>query len=83
MSAQYQACNEYTMKAMLDIEQPKQVYQLSTIIYQAYKDNNKESKQYITQVREISNYKHERFVSRFEQLALRPCLHRNEGYSHN
>ena len=33
------------MKATLDIKQPKQVYQLSIIIYQAYKDNNNESKQ--------------------------------------
>ena len=31
-------------------------------------------------MRERSNHKHGRFVSRFEQLALHPRLHHNEGF---
>jgi len=30
--------------------------------------------------RKLINLKHERFVSRFEQLALRPYLHCNERF---
>ena len=68
---------------MLDIKQPRQVYQFSTSIYQAYKDNNNESKQYTNtnELREMSNRKYRRIVSKFEPLALRPRLHRNEEFS--
>ena len=34
-----------------------------------------------SELREISNRKHERIISRFEPLALRPRLQRNEGFS--
>jgi len=32
------------------------------------------------ELREKSNRKHGRIISRFEHLALRPCLHLNEGF---
>ena len=68
---------------MLDIKQPKQVYQFSKRMYQAYKDNNNESKQDKTQVSEseMSNRKQRRIILMFEPLALCPRLHHNEEFS--
>jgi len=33
-------------------------------------------------MREMRNRKHDRIVSRFDPLALCPCLHHNEGFQY-
>jgi len=54
--------------------------------YQVYNDKQVRAckikiKMSRVELRKKINHKYERFVSRFEQLALCPCIHRNEGLS--
>ena len=69
---------------MQDIKQPKQVYLWSTRNIKHVIDEHTYNKhvRYIHKwvEREMINRKHGRFVSRFEPLALRPRLHRNEEF---
>ena len=68
---------------MQDTKQLEQVWQLSTSYIKHIEIWTIKSTQDIKHKwveREMSNRKHERIISRFEPLALRSSLHRNEGF---
>ena len=71
---------------MLDIKQPEQVYLLSTSNIKHAIDQHKDDKhsrykhKWVEREREMSNHKHGIIISKFEPLALRSRLHRNEGF---